>query len=105
MKAEQEFATHTLDLLEGFGRCEAWRLFGLSADGGRYLKTDEQSRELYVATGGSAFRYYRKVREFRFSRYQAPDESFADSNACRHRARAAFEAALRNLSRRKPSRP
>lgn len=78
MSAEQQFATPVVDLLEGFGRRHARRMFGLIADGSLYLKADEQSRPLFV------------------------DE---DSAECLRWARIAFDAALRNLTRKRKRKP
>jgi len=76
MAAEQEYATHIVDLLEGIDQCEARRMFGgygilhqglmfgLIADGSLYLKAGD---------------------------------------ACRRRARFASDAALRNPPKRKRS--
>jgi DNA transformation protein len=90
VSAEQEYATHIVDLLESFGRCEARRMFGgygifhrgpmfgLIATGSLYLQADDQSREPFTAEG---------------------------SGACRRWARIAFDAALRNPPNRKRHKP
>ena len=89
----------------GYGIFHQGLMFGLIADGSLYLKADDESRELFVAEGSSAFSYYRKEREYRLSYYLAADEFFEDSDACRRWARIAFDAALRNPPKRKRRMP
>jgi len=115
MSAAQDFASHIVDLLEPFGRCEAKRMFGgygifhqglmfgLIADGSLYLKADAQSREQFVGEGSIAFTYYKQDKPFQLSYYLAPDDFFEDEEACQCWARLAFDAALRNPARRKQS--
>ena len=88
MSEARQFAIHVVDLLHHFVPCEVRRMFGgfgiyhqglmfgLIADGSRYLKADDQSRERFEAEGSEAF--------------------FEDEQACLNRARTAFDAALRN---------
>jgi len=97
MAAEQEYATHIVDLLEGFGHCEARRMFcgyGIFRQGSMFGLS---------ADGGSAFSCSGKESEYRLSGYQPADEFFEADNACRRRARLAFDAALRNPPKRKRS--
>jgi DNA transformation protein len=113
MTAEREFATHIVDLLDAFGHCEARRMFGgygifhhgqmfgLIADGSLYLKADNESRELFLAEGSSTFTYYKQERECKLSYYLTPDVFFEDSDACLRWAHIAFDAALRNPTKRK----
>ncbi len=108
MSDARAFADHVVDLLEGFGRCEARRMFGgygifhqgsmfgLIADGNLYLKADDKSRPLFESEGSEAFTYYRQDKPYRLSYYLAPETFFEDSDACRQWARTAFDAALRN---------
>ena len=116
LAAQQEFATHIVDLLEPFGDCEARRMFGgygifhrglmfgLVADGNLYLKADGDSRDRFLAEGSSAFSYYRKDRPYQLSYYLAPGEFFEDRDACLRWARVAFDAALRNPAKRRRGR-
>lgn len=113
MSEAREFATHIVDLLQHFGACEARRMFGgfgifhqglmfgLIAEGSLYLKADEQSRESFEAEGSEVFIYYKKDRPYRLSYYLAPEAFFEDEKACLHWAGLAFDAALRNPSRKK----
>lgn len=108
MSEARAFADHVIDLLERFGRCEARRMFGgfgifhqglmfgLIADGSLYLKADAESRPLFEAEGREAFTYYKKDKPYRLFYYLAPEAFFEDADACRQRARTAFDAALRN---------
>ena len=113
MKPDQEFASHVVDLLDAFGPCEARRMFGgfgifhqgqmfgLIADGSLNLKADEQSRALFLDEGSQAFTYFKKEREFQLSYYLAPDAFFEDEAQCLRWARIAFDAALRNPTKKR----
>ena len=108
MSEARAFADHVVDLLAGFGACEARRMFGgfgifhqgsmfgLIADGSLYLKADDESRALFEAEGSEAFTYYKKDKPYRLSYYLAPEAFFDDADACRQWTRTAFDAALRN---------
>ena len=108
MNEAGELATHVVDLLDGFGPCEARRMFGgygifhqglmfaLIADGNLYLKADDDNRSLFEAESCERFSYYKKDREYRLSYYTAPEAFFEDPAACRQWAGRAFDAALRN---------
>ena len=108
----QEFASHVVDLLDRFGRCEAKRMFGgygifhqglmfgLIADGNLYLKADDESRQRFLDRGSGAFTYHKQGKPYQLSYYLAPDEVFDDEQACLDWARLAFDAALRNPARR-----
>ena len=112
MSEAQEFATHIVDLLDTFGPCEARRMFGgygifhqglmfaLIANGSLYLKADDQTRELFMAEACEPFSYYKKDKEYRLSYYLAPEEFFEDPDACLRWSRLAFDAALRNPSKK-----
>ena len=113
MNPEQEFASHVIDLLAPFGPCQARRMFGghgifhqgqmfgLIADGSLYLKADEQSRALFLDSGSEAFTYQKKDREFQLSYYLAPEEFFENGDDTLRWARIAFDAALRNPTRKR----
>ena len=113
MSEQQEFATHIVDLLEAFGPCEARRMFGgfgifhqglmfaLIADGELYLKADDDSRDEFVAEGCDMFVYYKQDKPFHLSYYLAPEEFFEDVGARLRWARLAFDAALRNPSKKR----
>jgi len=85
----------------GFGIFHQGLMFGLIADGSLYLKADAETREHFVAEGSTAFSYFKKDKEHQLSYFEAPDEFFADEDACRRWARLAFDAALRNPVKRK----
>jgi DNA transformation protein len=113
MTADRQFATHVVDLLEPFGRCEARRMFGgfgifheglmfaLIADGNLYLKADDENRAAFEAEGSERFSYMKQDRQFRLSYYSAPEAFFEDSGACLEWAHSAFDAALRNPARQR----
>lgn len=104
----RELAAQVVDLLEGFGPCEARRMFGgqgifhqglmfaLIADGNLYLKADADNRAAFEAEGCERFSYFRQGREYRLSYYTAPQQFYEVPAACRQWARSAFDAALRN---------
>jgi len=117
MNEAQQFATHVVDLLEGFGSCEARRMFGgfgifhqglmfaLIADGNLYLKADDENRLGFEAEGCEKFSYNRQDRQTRLSYYTAPETFFEDPAACVAWARSAFDAALRSpANKRKQNR-
>lgn len=117
MSEAQAFATHIVDLLESFGRCEARRMFGgygifhqglmfaLIADGELYLKADDHSRDRFESADCDAFVYYKKDRPYRLSYYRAPDDFFEDETICLDWARTAYDAALRNPPKRRKKAP
>jgi DNA transformation protein len=108
MNEAREFADHVVDLLDGFGPCEARRMFGgygifhqglmfaLIADGNLYLKADDDNRAAFESEGSERFSYYKQDREYRLSYYTAPEDFFEDPAACQRWARSSFDAALRN---------
>lgn len=108
MSEAREFATHVVDLLDPFGRCEARRMFGgfgifhqglmfaLIADGNLYLKADDRNRERFEAQDCENFSYYKQDRRYQLSYYTAPEAFFEDPAACLDWAQSAFDAALRN---------
>ena len=112
MPVAQELATHIIDLLDSFGPCDARRMFGgfgifhqglmigLLADGSLYLKADAETRDKFSAEGSVAFSYLRQGKECRLSYYLAPEAFFEDNDVCRHWAGLAFDAALRNPSKK-----
>ena len=110
MSESSEFASHVVDLLEPFGRCEARRMFGgfgifhldlmfgLVADGNLYLKADDDNRADFELEGSDAFTYYRQGKPCRLSYYQAPEFLFEEPSSCLAWAESAFAAALRQQS-------
>ena len=113
MAEAQAFARHIVDLLDGFGRCEARRMFGgygifhddlmfgLIADGSLYFKADAESRERFTAVGSEVFTYFKKDKPYQLSYYLAPESFFEDDEARMDWARVAFDAALRNPNKKK----
>jgi DNA transformation protein len=111
MAEGSELATHTVDLLQVFGPCEARRMFGgfgifhqglmfaLVADGHLYLKADDENRARFEAEDSEIFSYLRQGKECRLSYYRAPESFFEDTEACLDWARISFDAALRKASR------
>ena len=113
MNPDKEFASHVIDLLDSFGPCEArrmfggygifhqGRMFGLIADGCLYLKADAQSRALFVDQGSHPFTYRKKDRELELSYYLAAEAFFEDSEETLRWAGIAFDAALRNPTKKR----
>ena len=85
----------------GYGIFHQGQMFGLIADGSLYLKADEQSRQRFLDEGSQAFTYYKKDREFQLSYYLAPEAFFEDGEECLRWARIAFDAALRNPTKKR----
>jgi len=116
MNESSELAAHVVDLLAGFGPCEARRMFGghgifheglmfaLIAGGTLYLKADDHSRARFLAEGSEAFGYDRQGKRYQLSYYTAPEAFFEDGEACRDWARRAFDAALRNPPKQRKAR-
>ncbi len=113
MSEAQEFARHVVDLLDGFGPCEARRMFGgfgifhqdqmfaLIADGDLYFKADDESRDQFIAAGSDVFTYYKQGKPFQLSYYRAPEAFFEQPDESLRWARVAFDAALRNPTPRR----
>lgn len=71
-----------------------------TSDGGIFLKCDAEIESLFREAGSSPFSYGRDTRKITMSYWSLPSEALDDSDALKHWAELAYEAALR-----KPERP
>jgi DNA transformation protein len=122
MKASNEFAAHSAELLSTVGRVAVRRMFGgyglycdgtmfaLIADDVLYLKVDEANRGEFERAGAAPFVYAAKGRQTVMSYFSAPDPALESRELAAPWARSAYAAALRaraakgtalRLSRRK----
>jgi DNA transformation protein len=101
----ETFVAHALDLLAPLGRVEARRMFGghgvyaagvmfaLLDDDELFLKTDPESRPLFVAAGCRRWVYPGVLEETSY--FRPPDDAHEDPEAMLPWARLALDAALR----------
>ncbi len=114
--APSAFAEHCLDLLAPLGPVNVRRMFGgwgfwlggdffaLIAGDRLYLKTDEMTREAFLAAGSEPFVYHaRRGDEVSVSYYSAPDGALEDPEGMRPWATLAAEAAIRARQKRRPA--
>lgn len=104
MPTSPSFVEHVLDLLSSLGPVDARRMFGghgvyargvmfgLLDDDELFLKTDEETRERFVAAGCRMW-VYPRLGETNY--YRPPDEAHEDAEAMAPWARLGLEAALR----------
>lgn len=105
-----------IELLQPLGPVRPLRMFGghgLYVDGlfmalviqnQLYLKTDDVTRERFVAAGCQPFSYATKTGERQvISYYQPPEEALESPPLMQPWARLAFEAALRTANAKKPA--
>ncbi len=108
MASDPGFVAHALDLLALLGPVEARAMFGghglygegvmfgLLDDGELFLKTDDATRERFVAAGCRRWTYVnKKVRMENTGYFRPPDDAHEDPEAMLPWARLALEAALR----------
>lgn len=98
---------HIVDLMGRFGAVRARAMFGghglyrddvmfaLLADGGLYLKVDEQSRAIFAGRNLRAFSFTAKGRTVQLSYHEAPPEALEDAGEMADWCRLAWQAALR----------
>lgn len=98
---------HIVDLMGRFGAVRARAMFGghglyrddvmfaLLADGGLYLKVDEQSRAIFAGRNLRAFSFTAKGRTVQLSYHEAPPEALEDAGEMADWCRLAWRAALR----------
>lgn len=70
-------------------------MFALVADGDLYLKTDQQTSDLFGSVGSIPFTYQGKHKPVTMSYWQVPDIALDDLDEMKYWAELAFEAALR----------
>lgn len=109
---EKEFVTYLVDLMQCIGPVSAKAMFGghgvfldglmfgLVADSVLYLKCDKESEDTFKAKGLEAFTYHKNGKEFHMSYRRAPEETLEDSDEMNTWANMAFDAALRNKSKK-----
>lgn len=113
MANSQAFVDHVLDLLALAGPVDARRMFGghglylggvmfgLVDDDELFLKTDEATRERFVAAGCRMWRYSRRDGTVEAtSYYQPPDGAHEDAESMLPWARLGIDAALRKRAAR-----
>ena len=106
-KAEKEFVSYVVDIMQSIGPVGAKRMFGghgifldglmfaLIADSTLYLKADKTSENDFKTKGLEAFTYNKKGKEYSMSYFQAPEETLEDSDEMNVWANKAYAAALR----------
>lgn len=111
-KAQREYVSHIVDLLQllgpvesksmfgGFGVFLEGLMFGLVANNELYLKVDEENRQDYDDLGLQAFSYAKKGKEFKMSYYQAPVEAMEDAELLSTWASKAYGAAMRAAAKK-----
>lgn len=70
-------------------------MFALLANGGLYLKVDDQSRPIFAQRNLKAFSFTAKGRTVRLSYHEAPPQAMEDEAEMAHWCQFAWEAALR----------
>lgn len=98
---------HVVDLMGRFGPVRARAMFGghgvyrdgvmfaLLAEGGLYLKVDEQSRPAFIRRNLRAFSFTAKGRTVQLSYHEAPPEALEDEAEMAEWCQLAWQAALR----------
>lgn len=112
-KAEKEFVSYVVELMQSIGPVRARGMFGghgifleelmfgLVADNILYLKADDETVNEFMEKELEAFTYYKKGKEFKMSYYQAPEEALEDSEEMNVWANKAYGAALRAASKKR----
>ncbi len=113
MANTRAFVDHVLDLLSLAGPVDVRRMFGghgvyvgdamfgLVDDDELFLKTDELTRERFVAAGCRTWRYTRRDGTVEVTSYfQPPDEAHEDAEAMLPWAQLGIDAALRKRAAR-----
>jgi len=111
-KAEKEFVTYVVDLMQSIGPVCAkgmfgahgifidGLMFGLVADNTLYLKADKETKNKFIAKGLEPFTYNKKGKELTMSYYQAPEESLEDADEMNLWANMAYSTALKAASKK-----
>ncbi len=110
--AQQDFAVHVVDLLQGLGPVTFRRMFGghgIFLDGlmfglidgnTLYFKADSESKQAFVDLGLEPFTYIRQGQVLSLSYYQAPDEALEDIQEMLRWGNLGFACALRAVTRK-----
>jgi DNA transformation protein and related proteins len=103
-----EFVDYLTEIFHQFGEIRARRMFGgygiyhddlmfgLVADDVLYLKTDNESAELFENKNLSQFEFVKNGKTMKMSYYMAPEEIFDDPDVAKEWADHAYNAALRS---------
>lgn len=104
---EKEFTSYVVDLMQpigpvsakamfgGYGIFLEGLMFGLIADSVLYLKGDKETENEFKAKGLEQFTYNKKGKECKMSYYQAPEDTFEDSEEMNYWTAKAYSTALR----------
>lgn len=79
----------------GYGLFHEDRMFGLVTSGRVYLKTDDETRSLFIEKGLPPFEYARRGEMTATSYYEAPAEIFEDRDEAARWAKLAWGSVLR----------
>lgn len=71
-------------------------IFGLVADNCLYLKTDSQTKDIFLDEGLEAFIYMKKGKLVHLSFHQAPEEIYEDGDQAGIWFNRAYSAAIRS---------
>lgn len=111
--SQPEYIKHLIEVLSplgavtaramfgGYGLYHDGLMFGLVADEVLYLKVDKQSKPTFESEGLGPFMYTKNGQAMAMSYHQAPDDINDDSEAAKHWAMLAYDAALRNKKPKK----
>lgn len=117
MVARDEDIAWFCELLEPLGRISVRRMFGgaglyadglivgLEVEGTLFLKTDEQTRQIFADAGGAPFVYDGKGKPITMSYWTPPEEAMDSSGAMLPWARLALEASLRSAAAKSARKP
>lgn len=109
---QQDFVTHTVDMLQALGPVYSRRMFGghglfldglmfaLIANHDLYFKADDDNRGHFEAEGLSPFTYQSQGKTRSLSYYQAPEEALENLEVMREWGNLGFAAALRAAARK-----
>ena len=109
---EREFASYTVDLLQGMGPVYSKGMFGgfgifidgfmfnLIANNEMYLKVDGDNLCEFESLGLQPFTYEAKGKSMNLSYYQVPEECIDDAELLTQWGNSGFGAALRAVARK-----
>lgn len=112
-KADKEFVSYLLELMQSIGPVTARRMFGghgifldglmfgLVSGGELYLKTDKESEGEFVDKGLQPFVYCKKGKPFKIAYYQAPAEALEDRAEMNLWGNKAYASALKAAALKK----
>lgn len=110
--AEREFASYTVDLLQGMGPVYSKSMFGgfgvfldglmfgLIANNELYLKVDEVNLDEFESLGLQPFTYEAKGKPMNLSYFQVPEECIENAGLLAQWGNSGFGAALRAAAKK-----